>query len=58
VSLEVVAKYGMATMLLPSLATGRGDEEDTGAGTGDEAADVRERDLLLVHVVKANCGYE
>jgi hypothetical protein len=33
---------------LPSLATGGGDEEDAGTGAGDEAADVRERDLVLV----------
>jgi hypothetical protein len=46
----VVAKYGMATMLLPSLAAGRGDEEDTDAGAGDEATDVWERDLFLVPV--------
>ncbi|CAD6258040.1 unnamed protein product [Miscanthus lutarioriparius] len=38
----------MATTPLPSLAAGGGVEEDAGANTGDEAADVRERDLVLV----------
>ena len=36
---------------LPSLAAGGGDEEDTGAD--DEAADVRERDLVLVPEAEA-----
>ena len=51
-------KYGTTTTLLPSLAARGGDEEDTGAGAGDEAADVRERDLVLVPVAEAIRGYE
>jgi len=43
----------MSMMLLPSLAVGGGDEEDVGAGADDEAADVRERDLVLISVVEA-----
>jgi hypothetical protein len=50
-SLEAVAKYSTATTPLPSLAARGGDEG--GAGAGDEAADVRERDLVLVPVAEA-----
>ena len=41
-----------------SLARGGCDEEDADAGTDDEAADVRERDLVLVLEVEAIQGYE
>ena len=34
--LEAVVKYDTATVPLPSLATGGGDEEDAGEGSGDE----------------------
>jgi hypothetical protein len=37
VSLEAVAKYGMTTTPLPSIAEGA-DEEDVGVNAGDEAA--------------------
>jgi hypothetical protein len=45
-------------MPLPSLAAEGGDEEDASADTGDEAADVRERDLVLVRKAEAIRGYE
>ena len=57
-SLEAVAKYGMTTTPLPSLAAGGGDEEDADTGAGNEAADVRERDLVLVSEAEAIKGYE
>jgi len=57
-SLDAVAKYGTATTPLPSLATGGGDEVDAGAGGGDEATDVRERDLVLVPIAETIRGYE
>jgi hypothetical protein len=57
-SLEPVVKHGTATVPLPSLAAGGGDEEDARAKTGDEAADVRERDLVLVPEAEAIRGYK
>jgi hypothetical protein len=53
VSLEAGAKYSTATTLFSSLATGGGDEEDTAADVDDEATNVRERDIVLVHEAKA-----
>jgi hypothetical protein len=50
-------KNSTATTPLPSLAA-RGGGEDSGAGVGDEMADVRERDLVLVSVAEAIRGYE
>jgi hypothetical protein len=35
-SLDVSMKYGTAMTVLRSLATGGGDEEDAGVGSGDE----------------------
>jgi hypothetical protein len=43
---------------LPSLVARGGDEEDDGAGAGNEAADVRERDHILIPLAKAIRGYE
>jgi hypothetical protein len=43
---------------LPSLAVGGGDEDDASVGVGDEAADVQERDLVLVPEAEAIRGYE
>jgi hypothetical protein len=48
----------MATTPLPSLAIEGGEEEDAGANTGDETADVRERDLVLLPVAEAIRGYK
>ena len=52
-SLEAGAKYGAAWTPLPFLPAGGCDEEDADVGTGDEVADVRERDFVLVPEVEA-----
>jgi hypothetical protein len=48
----------MITTPLPSLSVGGGDEEDASVGAGDETADVRERDLVLVPIAEAIRRYE
>ena len=57
-SLEAVVKYGTTMTPFPFLAIGGCDEEDADVGTGDEVADVRERDFVLVPEVEAIRGYE
>ena len=46
-------KYGTTMTPFPFLAIGGCDEEDADAGTGDEVADVQERDFVLVPEVEA-----